>query len=71
MYVYIIRIVSFNTQPPEGGCLPEYRGDRSWNKVSTHSHPKVAAKTTKEYQAPVVVSTHSHPKVAASDRWDR
>ena len=33
---------SFNTQPPEGGC---FFGDKimAKNKVSTHSHPKVAA----------------------------
>ncbi len=34
---------SFNTQPPEGGCG---FSDRYWLSVSvsTHSHPKVAAK---------------------------
>ena len=34
----------FNTQPPEGGCSDhgkfQYKA-----KVSTHSHPKVAAQT--------------------------
>ena len=34
-------------------------------KVSTHSHPKVAAILQNVYYAPNMVSTHSHPKVAA------
>ena len=34
--------------------------------VSTHSHPKVAARITLARNLPPVVSTHSHPKVAAS-----
>ena len=35
----------FNTQPPEGGCLPHFYFMLLPIKVSTHSHPKVAAKT--------------------------
>ena len=33
----------FNTQPPEGGCLPHFYFMLLPIKVSTHSHPKVAA----------------------------
>ena len=35
-------LYGFNTQPPEGGCNSEHRGDTRVT-VSTHSHPKVAA----------------------------
>ena len=34
-------------------------------KVSTHSHPKVAAIELERIYAYLKVSTHSHPKVAA------
>ena len=34
--------------------------------VSTHSHPKVAAKTELSEAIKNKVSTHSHPKVAAN-----
>ena len=33
--------------------------------VSTHSHPKVAARIFERLGIGYVVSTHSHPKVAA------
>ena len=36
-------------------------------RVSTHSHPKVAAQLTKQIDFESIVSTHSHPKVAASN----
>ena len=36
-------------------------------KVSTHSHPKVAAEMNKALYGQQQVSTHSHPKVAAYD----
>ena len=36
--------MSFNTQPPEGGCLPNKMQVAGMYMVSTHSHPKVAAK---------------------------
>ena len=35
-------------------------------KVSTHSHPKVAAQDKYDQTVQLAVSTHSHPKVAAS-----
>ena len=54
----------FNTQPPEGGCSDhgkcQYKA-----KVSTHSHPKVAAVDLSKVSSEYAVSTHSHPKVAA------
>ena len=34
-------------------------------KVSTHSHPKVAACRRYTFEVITKVSTHSHPKVAA------
>ena len=34
---------SFNTQPPEGGCTHNKEQKRRLYRVSTHSHPKVAA----------------------------
>ena len=56
---------SFNTQPPEGGCLAT-----EWLKrreaVSTHSHPKVAAPPRHRPSLVNHVPTHSHPKVAAN-----
>ena len=59
-------MVGFNPQPPEGGCDEKDLDDVDTNAVSTHSHPKVAAKKTADTIAENVVSTHSHPKVAAS-----
>ena len=60
--------IGFNTQPPEGGC--DY-GRKAWDiyvGVSTHSHPKVAAKIDALNKANISVSTHSHPKVAAQEK---
>ena len=37
--------------------------------VSTHSHPKVAAGSSRSSTICCIVSTHSHPKVAARDTW--
>ena len=56
--------VSFNTQPPEGGCLTNVLETVN-NAVSTHSHPKVAAGGGDAPVKVCKVSTHSHPKVAA------
>ena len=36
------RVTGFNTQPPEGGCI-FHCGEQCAFRVSTHSHPKVAA----------------------------
>ena len=35
--------ISFNTQPPEGGCTALWRWDNANRPVSTHSRPKAAA----------------------------
>ena len=56
---------SFNTQPPEGGCMVCVCFAVLVVVVSTHSHPKVAAQTKHVDFACQNVSTHSHPKVAA------
>ena len=46
--------------------LPFTNNDRGrWFEVSTHSHPKVAAKFFLKDTLKDHVSTHSHPKVAA------
>ena len=56
--------ISFNTQPPEGGC--------DWltytfqiDPVSTHSRPKAAAHQFHIFSFRFPVSTHSRPKAAA------
>ena len=39
-------LISFNTQPPEGGCIIGAKWEEI-NFVSTHSRPKAAARTQK------------------------
>ena len=56
--------LSFNTQPPEGGCKPFWRV-RHCLYVSTHSRPKAAALKAGATDKQIVVSTHSRPKAAA------
>ena len=58
-------INGFNTQPPEGGCIADWLLAGVISKVSTHSHPKVAARDYAQGNISKDVSTHSHPKVAA------
>ena len=38
---------------------------KAYTRVSTHSHPKVAAFLDGAIDLNLIVSTHSHPKVAA------
>ena len=54
----------FNTQPPEGGCLPKLLGAFK-TEVSTHSRPKAAAPISVISKDSIAVSTHSRPKAAA------
>ena len=56
--------ISFNTQPPEGGCVTVWREVRRVT-VSTHSRPKAAAMAATLTIAASIVSTHSRPKAAA------
>ena len=58
--------VSFNTQPPEGGCATDLEEKYKIDLVSTHSRPKAAALNTGVYKMRKIVSTHSRPKAAAS-----
>ncbi len=59
------KILTFNTQPPEGGCTNS-RENGSCRYLSTHSHPKVAAMGgLTRIGERSLLSTHSHPKVAA------
>ena len=59
-------LMSFNTQPPEGGCARDLAREGAGIYVSTHSHPKVAAPSVLASVFIAIVSTHSHPKVAAA-----
>ena len=56
---------SFNTQPPEGGCVDSGKGF-FMTVVSTHSRPKAAAGERYNTGRPKNVSTHSRPKAAAT-----
>ena len=58
--------LSFNSQPPEGGCNV---CDRVLSKrlVSTHSRPKAAAHRRTAPMKDLTVSTHSRPKAAAPE----
>ena len=60
-------MASFNTQPPEGGCImpPPIRGANY--EVSTHSRPKAAAQNGFTVDGVSTVSTHSRPKAAADN----
>ena len=63
--ILLQRLGGFNTQPPEGGCFIKGFYWHRIAKVSTHSHPKVAAFINHYRPTMAKVSTHSHPKVAA------
>ena len=60
-----LKMMCFNTQPPEGGCMRAVAKRIKQERVSTHSHPKVAATQKELVKENIEVSTHSHPKVAA------
>ena len=55
---------SFNTQPPEGGCIQHLIDRSGLDIVSTHSHPKVAAPTNTIKNAPMTKFQHT-----ATRRW--
>ena len=59
-----MRCHRFNTQPPEGGCLPVWVNNPI-HGVSTHSRPKAAALRPPCTSTAANVSTHSRPKAAA------
>ena len=59
------RILSFNTQPPEGGCFMHLTIHPGIIRVSTHSRPKAAARSALHCLRCNMVSTHSRPKAAA------
>ena len=61
------RDCSFNTQPPEGGCLPLAPDLTLIVGVSTHSRPKAAAVRVSWITKDDAVSTHSRPKAAAAN----
>ena len=60
---------NIDTQPRRGGCNRWIKYDKCAPAVSTHSHPKVAAKEKGVAVLSADVSTLSHPKVAAIYRW--
>ena len=55
---------SFNSQPPEGGCI-SIQLNAHLREVSTHSRPKAAAPVASTHTLQSKVSTHSRPKAAA------
>ena len=61
-----MKLLSFNTQPPEGGCYAR-ASSLAACAVSTHSRPKAAALVKDALQDSFDVSTHSRPKAAAPD----
>ena len=62
--VIICALMSFNTQPPEGGWFLLRRGGRCGFFVSTHSRPKAAGFPSSYLPTGESVSTHSRPKAA-------
>ena len=46
-------LISFNTQPPEGGCNKESKMEFNSYQVSTHSHPKVAARALNPFSSSI------------------
>ena len=60
----LLRILSFNTQPPEGGWPREDAIFYLGNDVSTHSRPKAAGHEPAVGYYAYMVSTHSRPKAA-------
>ena len=54
---------SFNTQPPEGGCL-QHKLAACTHGVSTRSRPKAAAPEQPRPHQTAAVSTRSRPKAA-------
>ena len=58
-------VVSFNTQPPEGGCgvwTPDAYANKSFQHTATRRWLRLSSRGTYQRNC---VSTHSHPKVAA------
>ena len=60
----VVKVVRFNTQPPEGGWALEVRMTAIDGLVSTHSRPKAAGSPVSLVRATLNVSTHSRPKAA-------
>ena len=61
----VARRCGFNTQPHEGGCLPEFLHLLRSPFVSTHSRTKAAANGDVIVLGGLAVSTHSRTKAAA------
>ena len=64
MPTIMVTLLSFNTQPPEGGWLTLELDILNVGGVSTHSRPKAAGRQLGFAAYPVFVSTHSRPKAA-------
>ena len=58
------QVMSFNTQPPEGGWALYMRDTEVLGQVSTHSRPKAAGTQRPDLTPGGSVSTHSRPKAA-------
>ena len=72
--LYFPPIARFNTQPPEGGCLKHTHS--IWRyRVSTHSHPKVAAVSPSPSICLIAQFQHTATRrwllfTVAVERWD-
>ena len=63
-----VRVLRFNTQPPEGSWVHAWRVFDDFRAVSTHSRPKAAGLTVALALFLDGVSTHSRPKAAGDKR---
>ena len=68
MTVFLKYILSFNTQPPEGGWQAQHAQTHQ-SPVSTHSRPKAAGSSSRLTDWRQRVSTHSRPKAAGPKRF--
>ena len=68
MPTIMVTLLSFNTQPPEGGWLTLELDILNVGGVSTHSRPKAAGPTTLNIEFVRRVSTHSRPKAAGTQK---
>ncbi len=60
----VVNVKCFNTQPPEGGCPMLGQMYGSYHRVSTHSHPKVAAIKPDRHFIGIALFQHT-----ATRRW--
>ena len=64
----ILQICRFNTQPPEGGCQPDYEHETVCDRFNTQPPEGGCYKSCYQLGPDNVVSTHSRLKAAAYTR---